>query len=171
MMKRVRQWLKWKRVCAWCDRRIGGNPLARRFTHGICESCNKDFYKRNGLALLLLCALPVMGMGRFDALAQVETGGRDKAVGLAGEVSRYQISPAVWRANSRLPIAWATNEEAALEVAVVVMAKRERQFVKRKHCKPDAFEWALLWHCPNRKRYTAADLDYACRFCNLLSKP
>jgi hypothetical protein len=35
-------WLRFKRVCAWHEpkpRRIGGNPFARRTTHGMCPEC------------------------------------------------------------------------------------------------------------------------------------
>lgn len=35
-------WLRFKRVCAWhqpAPRRMGGSPLARRRTHGICPEC------------------------------------------------------------------------------------------------------------------------------------
>jgi hypothetical protein len=35
-------WLGFKRVCAWHEpkpRRMGGNPFARRSTHGICPEC------------------------------------------------------------------------------------------------------------------------------------
>jgi hypothetical protein len=35
-------WLKFKRVCAWhqpAPRRMGGNPFARRVTHGLCAGC------------------------------------------------------------------------------------------------------------------------------------
>lgn len=35
-------WLKFKRTCAWHEpklRRLGGNPLARRTTSGICDEC------------------------------------------------------------------------------------------------------------------------------------
>jgi hypothetical protein len=35
-------WLRFRRVCAWHEpkpRRMGGNPLARRITHGICPEC------------------------------------------------------------------------------------------------------------------------------------
>jgi hypothetical protein len=38
----VSYWLRFKRVCAWHEprpRRMGGNPLARRSTHGICPEC------------------------------------------------------------------------------------------------------------------------------------
>ena len=35
-------WLRFRRVCAWHEpkpRRMGGNPLARRVTHGMCHEC------------------------------------------------------------------------------------------------------------------------------------
>jgi len=35
-------WLKFRRVCAWHQpkpQRMGGNPIARRVTHGICPEC------------------------------------------------------------------------------------------------------------------------------------
>lgn len=30
---------RWRRECAWCHRWLGGNPLARRVTDGICADC------------------------------------------------------------------------------------------------------------------------------------
>jgi hypothetical protein len=38
----VSYWLRFRRVCAWHEpkqKRIGGNPFARRTTHGICPEC------------------------------------------------------------------------------------------------------------------------------------
>jgi hypothetical protein len=38
----VSYWLRFKRICAWHQPkpcRMGGNPLARRRTHGICPDC------------------------------------------------------------------------------------------------------------------------------------
>ena len=35
-------WLRFRRVCAWHEpkpRRMGGNPFARRVTHGLCPEC------------------------------------------------------------------------------------------------------------------------------------
>ena len=35
-------WLRFRRVCAWHGpqpKRMGGNPFARRVTHGICPEC------------------------------------------------------------------------------------------------------------------------------------
>ena len=38
---RFRAWLKLRRECSWCDRRLGGNPLPRHVTHGICPACSE----------------------------------------------------------------------------------------------------------------------------------
>jgi hypothetical protein len=35
----VRLWFRFRRVCAWCGRRMGGNPLASSTTHTICPGC------------------------------------------------------------------------------------------------------------------------------------
>jgi hypothetical protein len=41
------------------------------------------------------------GLSDLEALSLIESGGNDAAVGEAGEVSRYQILPKVWRTYSR----------------------------------------------------------------------
>jgi hypothetical protein len=36
------RWIRFKRVCAWHEpkaRYMGGNPFARRLTHGMCPDC------------------------------------------------------------------------------------------------------------------------------------
>jgi hypothetical protein len=35
------RWLRFKRVCKWYHApiRIGGNPFARKLTHGMCRDC------------------------------------------------------------------------------------------------------------------------------------
>lgn len=37
------RWWHWRRVCSWCQRRLGGNPWARRITHGVCRDCKNNF--------------------------------------------------------------------------------------------------------------------------------
>ena len=50
---------------------------------------------------MLLLALMAMnasaGLSKIEALSMIETGDDDGAIGRAGEVSRFQIRPAVWR--------------------------------------------------------------------------
>ena len=33
------RWWEFRRVCAWCGARLGGNPLAKTTSHGICRAC------------------------------------------------------------------------------------------------------------------------------------
>jgi len=46
-----RAWFFLKRVCAWCKpkRWIGGNPLARRTSDGICPRCRANWLARSAL--------------------------------------------------------------------------------------------------------------------------
>lgn len=37
--RRLERWLKVKRECAWCRKRLGGNPKAKETSHGICRPC------------------------------------------------------------------------------------------------------------------------------------
>jgi len=39
---RAWSWLNWRADCAWCRRRLHGNPLAYAVSHGICRSCARD---------------------------------------------------------------------------------------------------------------------------------
>ena len=48
------------------------------------------------LFFLLILSSNALAMDRWTALAMLESGGNDHAVGRAGEVSRYQISPELW---------------------------------------------------------------------------
>jgi hypothetical protein len=50
---------------------------------------------RTALLALLLCCLPAQGRTLLEAIAMVESGPNDYAVGRAGEVSRYQLLPKV----------------------------------------------------------------------------
>lgn len=103
----------------------------------------------------------------FSALSQVESGDRDHAVGLKGEVTRFQILPAVWKrfggvANPVEPV-------SALRVAELVMRPRVNSFIKTQGRPPSAQEWYLLWHCPARvMKPRKSDTQKAERFANLV---
>ncbi|HXG49204.1 MAG TPA: hypothetical protein VNO52_16390, partial [Methylomirabilota bacterium] len=53
------------------------------------------------LILLLTAFIPAqaraVGFSLLEALSLIESGNNDRAIGRAGEVSRYQILPTVWR--------------------------------------------------------------------------
>jgi len=135
-----------------------------------------------GMSVMLLAgacnsasASPISHPGRavaddsvaFEALAMVESGGRDGAIGPAGEVSRYQIMPSVWRQYTSWPISKATNPAIALVVARAVMAARLPRLAA--DGEKSGEDWYLLWHRPARVRHPRGEeLARAQRFENLL---
>lgn len=61
----IKFWFTTKRVCAWCNppHRLGGNPFAKRISHGICKAGKVKFLagvKKSAAVLpiagILLCA-------------------------------------------------------------------------------------------------------------------
>jgi len=36
---KFRSWRTFRTECAWCDRRMHGNPFARSISHGMCRRC------------------------------------------------------------------------------------------------------------------------------------
>ena len=56
-----------------------------------------------GIILILAALAPMLpiaataGLSPLEAISMIESGNNDTAVGAAGEVSRYQIQPRVWR--------------------------------------------------------------------------
>lgn len=127
---------------------------------------------------------------RLAALAMIETGcaseptcRADRLVGPSGEVSRYQILPAVWRQHHRPPAGGNRpaqssyrNPVMAKGVAERIMDARAAVFVRATGRAPNDFEWYVLWHKPGafvRAGYVARRLnpavqDRAQRFRNLM---
>lgn len=98
------------------------------------------------------------------ALSAIESGHRPNAVGPAGEVSRFQVLPSIWRAHhGKNP----RSDTEAIRVASEIMRVRTRGV----EVAPK--DWYLLWHCPGRYRrgtVTSKDLELAQRFENLTVK-
>ena len=42
-LKRILQWLQFRRVCSWCHGYMGGNPFTSHVTHGVCKKCSGKF--------------------------------------------------------------------------------------------------------------------------------
>ncbi|MEI6194388.1 MAG: hypothetical protein WCS42_08660 [Verrucomicrobiota bacterium] len=124
---------------------------------------------------MALAAEPVFALDRFAALSLIESGDRDQAVGPVGEISRYQMAPAVWRQYSTLPVGAATNPFTARTVAKAIMHDRMTMGTRGWAVTiPDANvvvsheQFYLLWHCPARAFHpTRADQEIAARFANL----
>ncbi len=107
-------------------------------------------------------------MDRWAALSQIESGDKDTAVGAAGEVSRYQIKPEVWRRFAAAAADWARADDA-LAVAKEVMRERCAEFEKTCHRLPTDFEFYVLWNAPAQiDRPSPVVAERAFRFCNLV---
>lgn len=108
---------------------------------------------------------------RLSALSQIESGDCDMAVGMSGEVSRYQILPMVWRNTTNgilfdlsIPTKYRdlspTNTHQATQVAWFIATARMDNFEKRHRRPPADFEFYKLWnpHCPDETAQRFANL-------------
>lgn len=84
------------------------------------------------------------GLSRLEALSMIETADNDDAVGGAGEVSRYQIKPWIWRRYSDSEAY--RNQRISAEVAEQHLAGLERTFAKRAGRAPTDFDVYVLWN-------------------------
>ncbi len=114
---------------------------------------------------------------RQFALGMIETGNRDGEVGRAGEVSRYQIMPSVWKHYSD-SIGY-RDPEVSLAVAQLHWAALCSAFKQQAHRDPDDFDMYVLWNTRYgyyaSKGFRPARLnpvvrDRAQRFVNLLAR-
>lgn len=96
----------------------------------------------------------------LESIAQAETGGRDDAVGAAGERWRWQILSATWRLHSAQDISSASPAEAA-RVALAELA-RITAILAASGREVSVKSLALEWHRgPHKKHVSAGALDYA----------
>jgi hypothetical protein len=101
-------------------------------------------------SLLLLSLLPVCGfsMDRLSALSMLETGDDDRAVGSAGEISRFQVKKAEWRSVTNS--ANYSDSETASRVMIQLMDKRIHAFHDHFGRQPTDFEFYALWNAPSQ---------------------
>ena len=109
------------------------------------------------------------------ALGMIETGNDDREIGGAGEISRYQIMPSVWRhysdsLNYR-------NPQVSLTVAKRHWAVLYNNFKQQTHREPTDFDMYVLWNTHygyyagrnfNPARLAPSVRDRAQRYVNLV---
>ena len=122
--------------------------------------------------LLFMLTVSASAMNRLDALWMIETGGNDRMVGNAGEISRYQVRQNVWHSVTKS--SQYSSPETARLVAAKVMAQRVRDFDATFGRAPTDFEFYALWNAPTqvmlgRIRPTVA--ERCRRFANLCASP
>jgi len=96
------------------------------------------------ILLLLSVASSYAGLSKLGAISMIESGNDDFAVGGAGEVSRYQIKPRVWRAYTTLK----GYHDQALSgwVAAQYLSALENAFQKRAGRPATDFDLYVLWN-------------------------
>lgn len=121
------------------------------------------------VALGLEVSLNVQAMDRWAALSQIETRDNDNAIGSAGEISRYQIKPKLWRRYARSDANW-KNPVEALAAAQELMKERCAGFERAFSRPPTDFEFYVLWNAPAQiDRPRRVVRERAQRFCRLVS--
>jgi hypothetical protein len=120
---------------------------------------------------------PALDTRRLYALGMIETGNDDRAVGAAGEVSRYQLSPAVWKSYSKS--ADYRNPDISLQVARLHWNYLAAYFTEKTGRAPTDFDMYVLWNTRYgyyaRKGFSRRQLapivqDRAQRFVNLVNR-
>jgi len=115
------------------------------------------------LLIILIMSTNALAMDRWTALAMMESGGDDRAVGRAGEVSRYQIRSELWPGGNPL------DSCTALANARRIMSSRMAWFEHSHGRPPDDFEFYVLWNAPAQINHPSrAVAGRAQRFKNLV---
>lgn len=129
---------------------------------------------------VLFLTLPCFGQStmerRLVCLSAVESGNCDTRIGPSGEVSRYQITPAVWSRATKLPLLEAGNAFTAKNVATGVQERRIAGFRRTHHRDLIDYEFYLLWSRPatlltRNRPVTAKEAQRAQFYSNLCQKP
>jgi hypothetical protein len=102
-------------------------------------------YMTRLIALLAATALNCQaGLSHLEALSLIESGGNDRAIGGAGEVSRYQILPKVWRfysQSSNYRSQWLSTEVARRHMETIHQA-----YVRLNGHPADDFDLYVMWN-------------------------
>jgi hypothetical protein len=132
------------------------------------------------VAVIKLASQPSATLASLDerhqyALGMIETGNDDRAVGGAGEVSRYQIMPSVWLHYSD-SLSY-RNPQVSLAVARHHWTALYNGFKEQAHREPTDFDMYVLWNTHygyygskgfSRNRLAPSVRDRAQRYVNLV---
>ena len=103
----------------------------------------------NALLVCLLSGTGAFGaVNRLDAIGMIESGDNDRAIGKAGEISRYQIKPQIWKSYS-VSSAW-KDVTVSRPVAQRYLETLETRFRNKVGREPSDFDVYVLWNAgPN----------------------
>ncbi len=134
---------------------------------------------RNALIVLVVLGLcsSEAASTKLDAISLIETGNRDWVIGSAGEVSRYQIKPIVWRQYSASRAY--TDVQLSTRVAAEHLSYLETVFRSKAGREPSDFDRYVMWNAGfnyyARKRFSPRAVqsivrERATRYANLCQK-
>jgi hypothetical protein len=86
----------------------------------------------------------VLDNRRLFALGAIETGNNDNEIGQAGEVSRYQIMPSVWKHYNHS--SYYEDPQVSRGVAQQHWSSLRAAFMKKTGREPDSFDMYVLWN-------------------------
>jgi len=86
----------------------------------------------------------VLDNRRLFALGAIETGNNDNEIGQAGEVSRYQIMPSVWKHYNHS--SYYDDPQVSRGVAQQHWSSLRAAFKKKTGREPDSFDMYVLWN-------------------------
>lgn len=86
----------------------------------------------------------VLDNRRLYALGAIETGNNDNEIGQAGEVSRYQIMPSVWKHYNHS--SYYEDPQVSRTVAQQHWSSLRASFMKKTGREPDSFDMYVLWN-------------------------
>jgi hypothetical protein len=86
----------------------------------------------------------VLDNRRLFALGAIETGNNDNEIGQAGEVSRYQIMPSVWKHYNHS--SYYDDPQVSRGVAQQHWSSLRAAFKKKAGREPDSFDMYVLWN-------------------------
>lgn len=100
------------------------------------------------LKTLLVLALSTMslhaGLDKLAAISMIETGDNDSAVGRAGEVSRYQIKPAIWHQYTESKTY--RDPKMSAKIAAQHLEELETAFRNKTGREPTDFDRYVMWN-------------------------
>jgi hypothetical protein len=114
---------------------------------------------------------------RLLALAMIETGGNDREIGGAGEISRYQLSPTVWKCYTSSDDY--SDPEVSVQVAWQHWTYLANYFKQKTGREPNDFDMYVLWNTRfgyyahkgfSQHGISAVVRDRAERFVNLVNR-
>src|SRR6266850_799407 len=100
--------------------------------------------RKAGIILMLTVLTVHAGLSPLEAISMIESGNNDDAVGRAGEVSRYQIRPEVWRVFSQS--SEYSNARVAASVAQQQLNWLSKFYLERTGRAADDFDLYVMWN-------------------------